>query len=65
MFRVNLIFDDGTFTNSVVTEATKEQMFRNFATKYGEKYTLDWRKDEILALDGAEFIISIIAAPFR
>ena len=65
MFRVNLIFDDGTFTNSVVTEATKEQMFRHFTTIYGEKYTLDWRKDEILALDGAEFVISIIAAPCR
>lgn len=63
MFRVNLIFDDGAFTNSIVTEATKEEMFRNFATKYGKKYTLDWRKDEILALDGAEFVISIIAAP--
>lgn len=65
MFRVNVIFDDGEFTNSIVAEATKEEMFRNFATKYGEKYTLDWRKDEILALDGDAFVISIIAAPCR
>ena len=65
MFRVSVVFDDGAFTNSVVTEATKEQMFRHFTTIYGKKYTLDWRKNEILALDGDEFVISIIAARFR
>ena len=65
MFRVSVIFDDGTFTKSVVTEATKEQMFRHFTTIYGKKYTLDWRKNEILALDGDAFIISIIAFPFH
>lgn len=65
MFRVSVIFDDGTFTNSVVTEATKEQMFRHFTATYGEKYTLDWRQEEILALDGDAFVMSIIAAPFR
>lgn len=65
MYMVSVIFADGAYSSSLVDEGGKNEMFRLFVSSQKDKYTIKHRDQEILALDGDDYVMSIQAIPRR
>lgn len=59
MNSVSLIMDDGSYITKVLDDNGRDEYIDMFRNLMGSKYDIELRHNEIMALDGDKFVMSM------